>query len=88
MSQERLTALLWAVFALTVFAVVFDWGTRMAGYEFVLDQHARAAQGLPLDTIEHGFRPLVSAAAQRASMWMLLILGIGAGGLAVIARTR
>ena len=88
MSRERLAFLLWAVFALTVFAVVFDWGTRMAGYEFVLDQQRRAAHGLPLDTIDNGFRPLVAASAQRASMWMLLVLGIGGGGLAVIARTR
>ena len=88
MSRDRLAALLWAVFALAVFAVVFDWGTRMAGYEFVLDQQMRAARGLPLDTIEHGFRPLVGAAAERASMWMLLVLAIGGGGLAVISRTR
>ena len=88
MSRERLALLLWAVFALTVFAVVFDWGTRRAGYEFVLDQQLRAAQGRPLDTIESGFRPLVAASAQRASLWMLLVLGIGGGGLAAISRTR
>ena len=88
MSRERLALLLWAVFAMAVFAVVFDWGTRLAGYEFVLDQQRRAALGLPLDTIEHGFRPLVAASARSASMWMLLVLGIGGGGLAVISRTR
>jgi uncharacterized membrane protein len=88
MTQDRWAALLWGLFALTVFAVVFDWGTRMAGYQFVFDQQARAARGLPLETIEAGFRPLVHAAAERASLWMLVILGIGTGGLAVIARTR
>ena len=88
MSRERLALLLWAVFALAVFAVVFDWGTRMAGYEFVLDQQLRAAQGRPLDTIDNGFRPLVAASAQRASLWMLLVLGIGAGGVAVLSQSR
>jgi hypothetical protein len=88
MSRERWAAVVWAVFALTVGAVVCDWGTRMAGYEFVLDQQMRAARGLPLDTIDHGFRPLVAAAGQRASLWMLLVLGIGAGSLALITRTR
>ena len=88
MSRERLALLLWAVLALTVFAVVFDWGTRMAGYQFVVDQQRRAAQGLPLETIEDGFRPLVAASAQRASLWMLLVLGIGGSGLAVISRAR
>jgi hypothetical protein len=70
---------LWAVFAALVFSVIFDFHTRVAAVDFMTAQFYRRAQGLPVETIEHGFRPLVRQAAQRAALWPLLILALGTG---------
>ena len=85
-SSARLALVLWAVLALAVFSVTFDWSTRMAGWQFVGQQMERRAQGLPLETIETGFRPLVRAAALQSAVWLVLIAG--AGTIAVIAAAR
>jgi hypothetical protein len=77
---------LWLVFAIVVFNVIFDWQTRMAGYAFVDAQQASRVRGLPLATLEEGFRPMVGMAAARASMWALLAIGIGVSAIAVAAK--
>ncbi len=68
---------LWAVFAVVVFNVTFDWQTRAAGLAFADAQIRRDAAGLPVATIDEGFRPLVRSAAVRSSGWLGLILGTG-----------
>ena len=86
--RAKLALALWAVFAIVVFNVTFDWQTRMAGVAFLESQHVRRAQGLPLATIAAGFRPLVVDAAGRASMWLLVVLAIGTSGIAFSSRSR
>jgi hypothetical protein len=77
---------LWAILALAVFADVFDWQTRQAGFAFVHAQQARRQQGRPLDTIDNGFRPLVRGAALEAAAWAAPILVAGIGGTLVTSR--
>jgi len=77
---------LWAVLAFAVFNVTFDWQTRTAGLAFAGEQVRRHAAGLPVATINEGFRPMVRAAAVRSSGWLGLILG--AGVIATIAASR
>jgi hypothetical protein len=69
---------LWLLLALVVFSVRFDWQTRMAGHEFVRLQILRQRQGLPVQTINEGFRPMVRAAAVDASRFLVLIASAGA----------
>lgn len=85
-SRTRLAMALWAVFAVAVFNVTFDWQTRMAGLEFAGAQLRRHAAGQPVATINEGFRPMVRAAAVRSGGWLALILGTGA--IATIVATR
>jgi hypothetical protein len=85
-SSARLALGLWAVLALAVFNVTFDWQTRLAGWQFVGQQTARRAQGVPLETIENGFRPMVRAAALQSSVWLLVILAGGTGAVVMAAR--
>jgi NAD/NADP transhydrogenase alpha subunit len=87
-SSARIAMALWAVLALAVFSVTFDWKTRIAGHDFVRSQAQRRAQGAPLDTIENGFRPMVRTAALQSSGWPLLILGGGAAAVRFAARRR
>ncbi|MGE0863089.1 MAG: hypothetical protein AB7P34_04235 [Vicinamibacterales bacterium] len=77
---------LWAVLAFAVFNVTFDWQTRTAGLAFAGEQVRRHTAGLPVATINEGFRPMVRAAAVRSSGWLGLILG--AGVIATIAASR
>jgi hypothetical protein len=70
---------LWAVFALAVFSITFDWQTRQAGVDFIRSQVARRAQGAPLDTIDHGFRPRVRSAAVESAVWPLVMFATAAG---------
>jgi hypothetical protein len=86
MTPVKLALVLWIVFALAVFSVTFDWQTRLAGFDFIIAQAARRAQGVPLDTIENGFRPLVRAAAVQSAMWLLLILAAGTSAIWLAAR--
>ena len=76
---------LWAVFAIVIFNVTFDWQSRTAGLAFIEDQTYRHALGQPIATIEDGYRPLVAAAAWRATLASLAILAASAGlvGLAL-----
>ncbi len=76
----------WLVLALLVFNVTFDWQTRTAGVVFAGEQLRRHASGLPVATVNEGFRPRVGAAARRSSGWLILILS--AGGLATFAASR
>ena len=85
-ASVALALALWAILALAVFSVTFDWHARVAGYEFVRAQVQRRAQGLPLETIEHGFRPLVRAAAWQSSLWLLVILAGGTSAVLMAAR--
>jgi len=85
-TRARLAIALWAVFGFAVFSVTFDWQTRTAGLAFAGAQLRRHADGLPVVTINDGFRPLVHAAARRSSGWMGLIFGTGV--VATIAATR
>jgi len=77
----KLALALWIVFALAVFSVRFDYYTRIAGFDFIAAQAGRRAQGVPLDTIENGFRPMVRAAAVESAGWPLLILAAGTGAV-------
>ena len=85
-SLVKLALALWAVLALAVFSVTFDWQTRVSAWQFMRQQAERRAQGLPLETIEHGFRPMVRAAARQSSVWLLLILAGGTAAVGVAAR--
>lgn len=84
--QARIAIGLWAVLAVAVFNVTFDWQTRTAGLAFAGEQVRRHAAGLPVATINEGFRPLVRAAAVRSGGWLGLILG--AGAVATVAASR
>ena len=77
---------LWAILALMVFCVTFDWQTRMAGFDFIRAQTQLRAQGAPLATIENGFRPMVRDAAVRSSLWPAAILAVGGGAVLLAAR--
>jgi hypothetical protein len=70
---------LWAAFAVLAFSVIFDFHTRVAAVHFMAAQFDRRVTGAPVETIEHGFRPLVRQAAWRAAPWPLLILALGTG---------
>ena len=83
---SRVALGLWAVFAVVVFNVTFDWQTRAAGLAFADAQVRRHAAGLPVATINGGLRPMVRAAALRSSGWLGLILGTGALATAAAAR--
>jgi hypothetical protein len=82
----QLALVLWAVLALAVFSVTFDWHTRLAGWQFMAQQVDRRAQGTPLDSIENGFRPMVRQAALQSSLWPLVILLGGTGAVLAAAR--
>jgi hypothetical protein len=82
----RLALALWAVLAVAVFSVTFDWQTRRAAWQFMGQQSQRRAQGLPLDTIDNGFRPMMHAAARQSAVWLLLILGGGTSAVLVASR--
>jgi hypothetical protein len=82
----QLALALWAVLALAVFSVTFDWQTRLAGWQFVRQQIERRAQGAPLATIEDGFRPMVRAAAWQSSLWLLAVFAGGSGAVLMAAR--
>ena len=66
---------LWALLAIIVFNVTYDWKIRMAGHSFVAAQLDRQRHGLALPTLNEGFRPLVRQAALEAGPWMVLVLG-------------
>ena len=78
---------LWLVLAVVVFNVTFDWQVRAANYAFVRSQLSRYRQGLPVPTINDGFRPQVRAAAGRAAVWLVLISTSGIALSAAAART-
>jgi hypothetical protein len=82
----RLAIAAWWLLAIVVFNVRFDWQTRMANHTFVRSQLARQAQGLPVLTINDGFRPMVRAAARDAAVWLVLIAAAGSVATAVAAK--
>lgn len=84
--RARVAMGLWAVLAVAVFNVTFDWQTRTAGLEFAGAQLRRHAAGLPVATINDGFRPMVRAAALRSSAWLGLILTTGVVATAAASR--
>jgi hypothetical protein len=86
--QARVAIGLWAVFACAVFNVTFDWQTRTAGLVFAGSQLRLHAAGLPVATINEGFRPMVREAALRSGGWLGLILGTGVMATVVAARRQ
>lgn len=82
----KLALALWAVLAVAVFSVTFDWQTRQAAWQFMGQQIERRAQGRPVSTIEEGFRPMMHAAARQSAVWLLLILAGGTSAVLVAAR--
>jgi len=82
----RLALALWAVLAAAVFSVRFDWQTRLAARQFMAQQIARRSQGVPVATIEAGFRPMVRSAARQSAAWPLLILTGGTGAILIASR--
>jgi len=84
--MARVAIGLWAVLALAVFSVTFDWQTRKAGLLFAGNQVQRHAAGLPVATINDGFSPMVRSAALRSSAWLGLILSTGV--IATVAASR
>jgi hypothetical protein len=86
MTPARLAMALWFLLAIVVFNVTFDWNARLANRAFVSSQLARQRHGLPVQTINDGFRPMVRHAAVDASKWFALtaagiFLSYGAGKL-------
>lgn len=84
--MRKVSLALWAGLAIAVFSIIFDAKTRAAGVDFLTAQVARRAQGAPLDTIDHGFRPRVREAARESALWPLLILT--GGGAATMFSAR
>ena len=79
----RLAIGAWWLLAIVVFNVRFDWQTRMANHTFVRSQLTRQKQGLPVLTINDGFRPMVRAAARDAAVWPVLIAAAGSVATAI-----
>ena len=79
---------LWLVLAVVVFNVTFDWQVRVANYAFVRSQLAQYRKGLPVPTINDGFRPQVRAAAGRSAVWLVLISISGAAFTAAASRSE
>ena len=86
--QVKAAVALWLLLALVVFSVTFDWQTRVAGYAFVRSQSVRHDQGLPMLTINDGFRPMVRAAAWHSAVWLVLIAAGGTAATALAARSH
>jgi hypothetical protein len=84
--EAKLALALWAVLAIAVFSVTFDWQTRQAAWQFMGQQIEGRAQGWPVATIEEGFRPMMHAAARQSAVWLLLILTGGTGATLIAAR--
>lgn len=84
--EARIALALWAVLAVAVFSVRFDWQTRLAARQFMAQQSARRSQGVPVETIEEGFRPMVRSAARQSAVWPALILTGGTGAILIAAR--
>ena len=82
----RLAFVLWAVFAIVIFNVMFDWQSRTAGLAFIEAQTYRHALFQPIATIEDGYRPLVAAAAWRSAAWATAVLA--AATAAILAASR
>ncbi len=82
----RLALGLWLAFAVVVWNVSFDRQTKTAGHAFLQAQISRDMRGLPVSTINEGFRPAVRAAAARSSAWSLAIFGTGVAATAWAAR--
>ena len=82
----RLALGLWAVLAIVVFNVTFDWQARLAGHAFAAAQVQRHLSGQPVATINDGLRPLVRAAASQSGIWLALILATGVVATAGAAR--
>ena len=87
-SPAKLALALWIVLALAVFSVMFDYQTRIAGFDFIAAQAQRRMQGVPLETIENGFRPMVRSAALRSAAWPAVILSAGLGAVWVASRRQ
>jgi hypothetical protein len=85
-NRVRLALGLWAVLAVVVFNVTFDWQTRVAGYVFADAQVQRHRHWQPVATINEGFWPMVGAAARQSGIWLALILGTGVIATAGAAR--
>ena len=83
----RLALGLWVLLAIVVFNVRFDWEARVAAYTFVQSQLARQARGVPLPTINDGFRPMVRSSARHAAVWLVVIAGAGAAATVIASRT-
>lgn len=79
---------LWFLMAIVVFNVRFDWQSRMAGLDFVSAQVERQQQGLPVQTINEGFRPMIRDAAVDAAMWLALIMAAGVATTYLASKTR
>ena len=75
--KQRCAMALWLLLAIVVFNVRFDWNTRMAGHAFVRSQLFKRQHGLPVPTINEGFRPMVRQSALDASKWLVLIAVAG-----------
>jgi hypothetical protein len=73
---------LWLVLAVVVFNVTFDWQVRASNHAFVRSQLVEYRKGLPVPTINDGFRPRVRAAAGRSALWLALI---STGGILLTA---
>jgi len=83
--QVRVALALWAVLAVVVFNVTFDWQTRAAGHAFATEQIRRHAGGIPVVSIHDGLRPMVRSAAIRSVGWLSLVMGVGAVATTVAA---
>ena len=57
----------------------FDLASDTFGAELWLWRHCPSRDPAPLDTIDHGFRPLVRSAAVESAVWPLVMFATAAG---------
>src|SRR5688500_9149149 len=86
-AEVKLALALWAVFAVAVSSVTFDWRTGPAACPCMARHSQRRAHGLPLGTMANGFRPMTRAAAKQSAVWLRLIRAGGTSLVRVAARS-
>lgn len=82
----RCTLGLWFAFAVIGWNVSYDHQVEVSARAFAQIQTLRRLQGLPVVTINEGFRPMVELAALRSTLWCGLVLGTGVAAVSWASR--